>query len=344
MNVLIGITGGVAVYKVCNVVRMLVGRGHSVKVIMTESAEKFIHPILFKSLTRDDVYTKDFDFREPIAHIELSDWADVLAIVPATANTVAKLAYGIADNLLLSTALACNKRRIVVPSMNTKMFESAVTQENLKRLKDLLSYEIVDPDTGMLACGYAGKGRLPSEDVIVGIIDRDPQMPLKGKTFIVTAGRTVEPIDPVRFVSNSSSGRMGFEVAKALYRYGADVRIVCGEVSVAPPEYIGRVKVDTTESMLNATQEALKDADGLFMAAAPADYRPKTIYDDKIKKTGESLTIEFEPTPDILKKRSGGVSESDDGRICAGKPRVRGECREEAGGKGAGYYRAQLRQ
>ena len=233
MKILFGITSGIALYKTPNIVRMLTKSGHTVKVIMTANAAKLINPLIYQTLTHQPVYVEDFDRRQPLAHIELGDWADEFVIAPMTANTLSKIAHGIADNLITSTVLACDKKKILFPAMNVKMFENPIIQENLKKLCDL-GMTIIHPDYGDLACGYSGRGRLPDESVIFGIITRDIDSPLSGKKFVVTAGGTVEKIDPVRYISNFSSGKMGIEIAKTLYRKGADVLLIYGNVSAEP--------------------------------------------------------------------------------------------------------------
>lgn len=301
MKILIGVTSGISLYKMLNIVRFLTKTGHSVKVMMTENAAQLINPLLFQTLSGNEVYTRDFDPMEPLAHIRLGDWADVFAVAPATANTIAKIAGGIADNLLTSSILACDKRKVLFPAMNVKMLENPATQENLKKLRDR-GFEIIDPAFGDLACGYQGRGRLPSDDTIVGILTRQPDQLLKGKKFIVTAGGTIEPIDPVRSISNASSGKMGVEIAKALYKQGADVLMVHGAVSVTLPPYIPSIKAMTTDEMLVALKANLGQYDGLYMAAAPADFKVKNSSGQKIKKTGTVITLELIENPDILKE------------------------------------------
>lgn len=313
MNILFGVTGGVAVYKSLNVMRMLIKAGHDVRVIMTPNAAKFVSPILFKTLTNNEVWMEDFDARQPLAHIKLSDWADVFVIAPATANTIAKIAHGIADNLLTSNFLAFDKRKVIFPAMNVKMLENPITQDNIARLRSLPGYEVFDPETGELACGYSARGRLPSEEVIFGIVSRDPKMPLKGRRYLVTAGGTIEPIDPVRFISNHSSGKMGIEIAKNLYAKGADVLLVAGSVTEKLPPYIPVSRVYSTTEMLAVIQSDMAHFDGLFMAAAPADFRAKTISPVKLKKD-KMPSVEFEANPDILEN----VTASHPGKLYVG--------------------------
>lgn len=302
MKILFGLTAGIAVYKVIPVIRSLVKSGHTVKVIMTENAAKLVSPLLFQVISENDVSIKDFNEKEPLAHIRLGDWADKMVIIPASANTIAKIAGGVADNLLTSTILACDKPKTVFPAMNVKMYESPVTQDNLRRLRSL-GYEVIEPAYGDLACGYKGKGRLPDEDSVIGIIERETDQPLKGKKFIVTAGGTIEKIDPVRYVSNFSSGKMGTEIAKALYRKGAEVLLIYGNVSIRVPYYLTCLQAKTTEEMLKAVQGNMASYDGLFMAAAPADFKPEYSR-SKIKKSDdqEIYTVKMSRNPDILKE------------------------------------------
>lgn len=300
MKILLGITSGISIYKSLNVIRMLVKAGHSIRVIMTPNAAELINPLLYKTLSLNEVYVKDFDIKEPLAHIRLGDWADILVVLPATANTIAKISSGIADNLLTSTILAFNGKKFIFPAMNVKMYENPATQENINKLRDN-KFVVIEPFCGDLACGYKGKGRLPPEDYIFGWIDRDVDEPLKGMSFIVSAGGTIEKIDPVRFISNFSSGRMGFETAKALFRKGAKVLLVYGNVSVPVPSYIPAIQIQSAEDLLKALKNNLSSYDGLYMAAAPADFKAGAESDTKIKKM-DALSLSLIKTPDILKE------------------------------------------
>ncbi|MCX7820399.1 MAG: bifunctional phosphopantothenoylcysteine decarboxylase/phosphopantothenate--cysteine ligase CoaBC [Brevinematales bacterium] len=299
MNIVFGITSGISIYKIPSVIRKLRKDGHNIRVLMTPNAKKLMNPIIFKVASGNEVYINDFSIHNPLLHIEIGDWSDVFVIAPLTANTLAKIANGIADNLLTTSFLACSGKKIVFPAMNVKMYDSQITQENIKKLKEY-GVLVIEPDCGDLACGYSGKGRLPSEDKIIGIITRDIYEPLKGKRFIVTAGSTIEKIDPVRFITNFSSGKMGIEIAKYLYKKGADVLLIVGKTEVNIPEYITHIKVESTIDMLNAIKNNLKDYDGLYMVAAPVDFRVNNYSEEKIKRKG-SLTIELIENPDILK-------------------------------------------
>lgn len=300
MNVLLGVTGGISVYKTLNLVRRLIKSGHTVRVMMTPHAAKMVSPLLFQTLSRHPVMVEDFDTSAPLAHIEWADWCDVFALVPATANTLAKAAHGIADNLLTSTFLACEKRRVVFPAMNHRMYDHPATQKNMETLRSY-GIEVIEPACGDLACGTAGRGRLPEEDVLFAHIARDPKKPLDGSTYVVSAGGTVEKIDPVRFITNASSGRMGLRIAQELFRLGAKVVVVAGKTEVTMPVYLPTVKVESALEMLKALETQLKDADGLFMAAAVADYRVEQPSGQKMKKSGGELTLKLVENPDLLK-------------------------------------------
>jgi len=298
MNIVFGISGGIAAYKTPQMVRRLVQRGHAVEVLMTLSATKLVSPLVLQTLSKRQVWVEDFDSRCPLAHIELGDWADVMVLAPATANTIAKLAHGIADNLLLSTFLACDKRKVIFPAMNVKMYENPLTRRNITLLREA-GYEVFEPDEGELACGYSGRGRLPDEEVILGLVDRDPHKPLEGLRVIVSAGATREVIDPVRYISNFSSGKMGVLLAKRLFSLGASVFIVAGSVEVDLPAYIPSQRVTTTQHMLDVLIKMMKDYDVLIMAAAPADFRVAEVAETKLKRMGD-VDLHLVANPDIL--------------------------------------------
>ena len=298
MNIVFGISGGIAAYKTPQMVRRLVQRGHAVEVLMTPSATKLVSPLVLQTLSKRQVWVEDFDSRCPLAHIELGDWADVMVLAPATANTIAKLAHGIADNLLLSTFLACDKRKVIFPAMNVKMYENPLTRRNITLLREA-GYEVFEPDEGELACGYSGRGRLPDEEVILGLVDRDPHKPLEGLRVIVSAGATREVIDPVRYISNFSSGKMGVLLAKRLFSLGASVFIVAGSVEVDLPAYIPSQRVTTTQHMLDVLIKMMKDYDVLIMAAAPADFRVAEVAETKLKRKGD-VDLHLVANPDIL--------------------------------------------
>jgi phosphopantothenoylcysteine decarboxylase/phosphopantothenate--cysteine ligase len=302
MKILIGISAGISIYKIPAVIRMLRRDGHTVRVIMTRNAVKLVSPLLFKAISGEEVFVDDFDIREPLAHIRLSDWADVFAVAPASADILAKIASGFADSLLTTSMLAFNKKKILFPAMNTRMFDNRATQENLHRLS-LLGYEVIMPDSGDLACGTSGRGRLPPEDKISSYIGRDMDAPLKGMKFLVTAGGTVEKIDPVRFISNFSSGRMGIEIARALFKKGSEVLLVYSGITSPLPAWIPSIKALSAGEMLDAVMSNMASFDGLYMAGAPADFKPAVYSEGKIKKD-RAPVIELVKTPDILKEIS----------------------------------------
>lgn len=298
MKILFGITGGIAAYKIPQVIRRLVQRGHEVEVVMTPAAAKLVSPFLLQTLSKRPVWVEDFDSRRPLAHIELADWCDVMVVAPATANTIAKLAWGMADNLLTSTFLACEKRKVIFPAMNVKMYENLLTKQNIQRLREV-GCEVYEPEVGELACGYTGRGRLADEEVILGVVDRDPRKPLEGLRVVVSTGATVEPLDPVRYISNFSSGKMGIAFAKRLFSLGAEILLVAGRTEVPLPLYIPSRRVQTTADMLRVIDEVMKDYDVLVMAAAPADFRAKEMAVEKIKREGK-LSLDLVSNPDIV--------------------------------------------
>jgi phosphopantothenoylcysteine decarboxylase/phosphopantothenate--cysteine ligase len=303
-NYLIGVAGGIACYKTVTLCRLLMKSGHDVRVIMTDNACRFVTPLTFEAITRNRVYTSEFEAgldAGMIEHIDLAGWADEFIIAPATANTVAKAACGIADNLLLSTILVYQKPVIFVPSMNVDMFADVTTQNNLKTLAER-GHVIMEPASGEMACKAEGKGRMPEPEEIFSFVTSEKL--LKGLKILVTAGPTAESIDPVRYISNRSSGKMGAAIAKKAREMGADVVLVAGPVSI-PLDGLNPVRVQTASQMLDAVKERIEDADILVMAAAVADYRPKKYSDKKIKKSDSSMTIELELNPDILHTLSG---------------------------------------
>ena len=305
-TVLIGVTGCVAIYKTCEIVRLLQKANVRVKVVMTEHATEFINPTLFRSLTREPVAVGLFDDApgDPIHHISLAKEADVFAIAPCTANVIAKIAHGIADDLLTTTALATTARLLIAPAMNVNMYENAVTQQNMATLKER-GITFVDADDGYLACGDVGKGRLADPEVIVQAILEllEVKRDLVGKRVLVTAGPTREPIDPVRFISNPSSGKMGFSIAEAACERGADVVLVSGPVELPDPSGLETVRVETAREMHAAVDSRFDDADIAIFTAAVSDYRPVSSYPHKLKKgeDDEALAkLELVRNPDIL--------------------------------------------
>lgn len=303
-KILLCVSGGIAVYKAVALTSKLVQAGADVRVILSESAAKFVTPLTFQALSRNDVYTDTFDEKNPsvIAHINLADWADLILVAPATANTIAKLATGIADNMLTTTLLAATSPVWIAPAMNVHMYNHPAVTKNIAILADY-GYRFIEPSEGYLACGYVGKGRLEEPEKIVELIGRFFQkdsLKLKGKTVIVTAGPTRERIDPVRFISNHSTGKMGYSLAEAAKNEGAHVVLISGPVQLQPPCGVELVKVESAEEMFNAVMSVYDQADIVIKTAAVADYRPKNSYDHKIKKVPGDTIIELERTKDIL--------------------------------------------
>ena len=301
-RVLLGITGGIASYKTAWLARLLTQAGADVDVVMTRSAQEFIGAVTLQALTGRAVHTELFDSSDALDHIQLARAADLVVVAPATADFLARAANGNADDLLSACLLATEAPVLLVPAMNDRMWAHAQTQRNVARVREL-GYRIVEPDTGALAAGEgSGPGRMPEPETILAHIGRmlEGARSLAGLTVVVTAGPTREPVDPVRFISNRSSGRMGVEIAAAAWRRGADVRLIAGPLTVAPPVGIDVSSVETTEEMASAVAAALPAADVLIMAAAPADFRPAVAATTKIKKRSEPKQVELVPTPDIL--------------------------------------------
>jgi len=300
-HILIGITGGIAAYKVCDLLRLLKKDGFDVDVIMTKNATEFITPLTIQTLINKPVYTELFTLinESKIGHISLADRTDLIVVVPATANFIGKMAAGIADDLLTTTILASKSKVLLVPSMNTNMWEHPVVQENIKKLQRI--YQIMQPAEGLLACGVYGSGRLPDvEDILDEIKAQWFEKPLKGKKVLVTAGPTIEEIDPVRYISNYSSGKMGYALAKVAKNMGAFVTLISGPVSLKPPYGVELVNVKSANEMLKACKSKLK-ADVIIMSAAVCDYKPSKRSEQKIKKEKETFELKLERNPDILK-------------------------------------------
>ncbi|EKN66379.1 phosphopantothenoylcysteine decarboxylase/phosphopantothenate--cysteine ligase [Neobacillus bataviensis LMG 21833] len=304
-KILLCVTGGIAVYKAAALTSKLVQAGAQVKVILSESAEKFVSPLTFQALSRHEVFTDTFDEKNPqvIAHIDLADWADLILVAPATANTIAKLAGGIADNMITTTLLAATAPVWIAPAMNVHMYDHPAVKNNLAILAGY-GYQFIEPSEGYLACGYVGKGRLEEPEKIVELIRaffvNDERKQLTGKTVVVTAGPTREKIDPVRFISNHSTGKMGYALAEEAKKQGAHVVLVTGPVQIAAPGGVELVKVESAEEMFNVVMEWYDKADVVIKTAAVADYRPKISYDHKVKKQAGDATIELVRTKDIL--------------------------------------------
>lgn len=306
-KIALGVTGGIAVYKAVDLVSRLRKQGAEVRVIMTEHAQQFVTPLTFKEISGNKVAVSMWDSNQEfnVEHISLANWADAFVVAPATANILAKMANGIADDLLSTTLLAAQAPIIVCPAMNTGMYQNPITQENIAKL-EANGVTVMPPAVGYLACGVSGPGRLPEPQQIVEFIDdffakKDGDM--VGLKVLVTAAGTREPIDPVRFVGNRSSGKMGYAIAQAAAQRGAEVLLVTGPSALAIPANVKGVKVETTNEMLEAVMEAYDKMDVVIKAAAVADYRPRDVADQKIKKkTDDALTVVMDKNPDILKE------------------------------------------
>ena len=303
-TILLGVTGGIACYKAAALASALVKLHADVQVIMTENAVKFVTPITFEQLTGNKALTDTFDrnFQHKVEHIAVADRTDLVLIAPATANVLAKLAHGLADDMLTTTVLACDCPKAAAPAMNTKMYENPVTQDNLAILRRY-GWEIVEPASGRLACGAVGKGKLPEPEQLVEVCLHTlaHEKDMTGKRVLVTAGPTREAIDPVRYVTNRSSGKMGYAIAKAAARRGAGVTLVSGPVSLPAPAYVELVSVESAREMYEAVTARSDAADIVVKAAAVADYRPVSVAENKIKKTdGDEMSIPLARTDDIL--------------------------------------------
>ena len=304
-KILLCVTGGIAVYKAAALTSKLVQAGAHVKVILSESAQKFVAPLTFQALARNEVYVDTFDEKNPhvIAHIDLADWADLILLAPATANTIGKIASGIADNMITTVLLAATSPVWIAPAMNVHMYDHPAVKKNLSILAEF-GYQFIEPSEGYLACGYVGKGRLEEPEKIVELVQQfftnQAHKNLKGKTVVVTAGPTREKIDPVRFISNHSTGKMGYALAEEAKKQGAHVVLVSGPVELPAPLGLDVVKVESAEEMYNAVLKYYDTADVVIKTAAVADYRPKITYDHKVKKQAGDSSIELERTKDIL--------------------------------------------
>ena len=302
-TILLGVTGGIAAYKAAALASALVKLRASVEVVMTEHATKFVAPLTFEQLTGNRVSVDTFDrsFVHQVEHISLARRADLVLIAPATANVCAKLAHGVADDMLTTTVLACRCPKLIAPAMNTNMYENPVTQDNLDILRRY-GWEVVAPASGRLACGDVGAGKLPEPETLVWHILRVLALPhdLAGKKVLVTAGPTQEPLDPVRYLTNHSSGKMGCALAKLAMLRGAEVTLVAGPLSVEPPPFVEVVHVTTAQDMFEAVTSRADGMDFIFKAAAVADYTPAEVADEKVKKKDGALSIPLRRTQDIL--------------------------------------------
>ena len=312
-KILIGVTGGIAAYKIPQLVRDFKKSGAEVKIVMTDSATEFVTPLTLSTLTQNEVVVGSFPklakniLQASTWHIDLAQWADAMLIAPATANTIAKLAFGIADNSVTTLAIAMRVPVMLSPSMDVDMWNHPITQSNISQLQQL-GYQILQPAEGELASGLTGAGRLPDIPKIQQSIENlltDTYRDLQGKKILITAGPTYEPIDPVRFIGNRSSGKMGFALAAAAVHRGAEVTLVTGQTHLTTPRLVKRIDVATAEQMYNAVMKNRHDKDGIIMAAAVADFTPVKIYNQKIKKEIQyknQFVIELKPTKDILRE------------------------------------------
>lgn len=302
-TVVLALTGGIAAYKIATLASMLVKQKATVLVLMTENATRFIAPLTFEALTgtRCMVDTFDRSFSFEIEHVAVADRADLVLVAPASANVIAKMANGIADDMLTTTVLACRCPKLVAPAMNTGMYENPATQANLARLREY-GVEVIDPACGRLACGAVGPGKMPEPQQLLEHIQRHLacQKDMAGLHVLVTAGPTREALDPVRFITNHSTGRMGYELARAAMLRGAQVTLVSGPTALEPPPFVELVRVESAQQMHDAVMAAAPAQDVIIKAAAVADYRPAHTAGEKIKKSGADLTLELTRTPDIL--------------------------------------------
>ena len=302
-TVVLGVTGSIAAYKMANVASMLVKKHADVHVIMTQNATNFINPITFETLTGNKCLVDTFDrnFQFNVEHVSLAKKADIFMVAPASANVIGKIANGIADDMLTTTIMAAKCPKLVSPAMNTNMLENPIVQDNIGKLRHY-GYEIIDSDCGYLACGATGAGKLPKEEVLVDHIMRHiaREHDMEGVRVMVTAGPTKEAIDPVRYISNHSTGRMGYAIAKMAMLRGADVTLVTGDVNIEPPRFVNVVNITSAQDMFDAVTEDAPSMDIIIKAAAVADYRPQTVADNKIKKQDGDMTIALERTKDIL--------------------------------------------
>ena len=302
-TVLLGVTGSIAAYKTAELASSLKKMGYNVHVLMTENATNFINPITFETLTGNkclvDTFDRNFEFS--VEHVSVAKQADVCLIAPASANVIGKLANGIADDMLTTTVMACKCKVIIAPAMNTNMYTNPIVQDNIEKLTRF-GYEVIQPDTGYLACGDTGIGKMPSPDELLWYILRETacDKDLSGKKVLVTAGPTMEKIDPVRYITNHSTGKMGYSIAKMCMLRGADVTLVSGKTNEKPPKFVNVIDIVSAKDMFDAVTSNFDTADIVIKAAAVADYRPKNPADEKVKKKDGELQIELERTDDIL--------------------------------------------
>ena len=303
-TVVLAVSGSIAAYKIASLASALKKLHANVQILMTKNAVNFINPITFESLTGNKCLVDTFDrnFQYSVEHVALAKQADVVLVAPASANVIGKIAHGIADDMLTTTVMACKCKKIIAPAMNTNMFDNPILQDNLKILEHY-GYEVISPAVGYLACGDTGAGKMPEPELLLQYILREIayEKDMQGKRVLVTAGPTQESIDPVRFITNHSTGKMGYAIAKMCMLRGAEVTLVSGPTSVAKPEFVHVVDVVTAKEMYEEVTKRAKDQDIIIKAAAVADYRPKSVSSEKMKKKDDDLAISMERTDDILK-------------------------------------------
>lgn len=303
-TVVLGVTGSIAAYKMANLTSMLVKQHADVYVLMTKNATNFIHPITFETLTNHKTLVDTFDrnFNYNIEHVSLAKKADIVLVAPASANVIGKIANGIADDMLTTTVMACKCKKLIAPAMNTQMFENPIVQDNLKKLEHY-GMTVIQPAVGLLACKDVGAGKLPSEEELMDYILQEIRFEkdLVGKKLLVTAGPTVESIDPVRFISNHSTGKMGYALARVAAERGADVTLISGPVNLQAPQFVKLVPVVSAQDMYEAVKAHSAEADIIIKAAAVADYTPEAVADEKIKKSDGEAELKLKRTTDILK-------------------------------------------
>lgn len=316
-TVVLAVTGSIAAYKIATLASQLSKLHANVQVLMTKNATNFINPITFETLTGNKCLVDTFDrnFQFSVEHVSLAKMADVVMIAPASANVIGKIAHGIADDMLTTTVMACKCKKILAPAMNTNMFENPIVQDNLKTL-ERYGYEVIQPAVGLLACKDVGKGKMPEPEVLLEYILREIaySKDLVGKKILVTAGPTQEPVDPVRYLTNHSTGKMGYAIARVCSFRGADVTLVTGRTSLSRPLFVDVAEVTTAREMYEAVTERFSDQDIVIKAAAVADYRPKEVSDEKVKKSDGEMVIELERTDDILKYL--GLHKREDQFLC----------------------------
>ncbi len=303
-TVVLAVSGSIAAYKIASLASALKKLHANVQVLMTKNAVNFINPITFESLTGNKCLVDTFErnFQYSVEHVALAKQADVVLVAPASANVIGKIAHGIADDMLTTTVMACKCKKIIAPAMNTNMFDNPILQDNLKILEHY-GYEVISPAVGYLACGDTGAGKMPEPELLLQYILREIayEKDMQGKRVLVTAGPTQESIDPVRFITNHSTGKMGYAIAKMCMLRGAEVTLVSGPTSIAKPEFVHVVDVVTAKEMYEEVTKRAKDQDIIIKAAAVADYRPKSVSSEKMKKKDDDLAISMERTDDILK-------------------------------------------